>query len=417
MQNPVIVVPGIQASGLEDFYPIPSDERWSAIQHKDFERIALHPDNVLYEAVEPSRVQPTGPLAIAHKDLIEALRHDLSEKHDKPTPVFPFGYDWRQDCQRSADQLDAFIDEVIARTWLLPHYRDQPDRRVDLVGHSMGGLVMADYVSRYGGKKVRRVVSLATPFLGSLEAVKKMTTGLGSFTDDPPRDRERETARTIPALYQLLPTYSGAVTSSAGLAVDLFDIDAWQPSILRTITECVRLQSARAEPRALFQSYLDGLRRLRKSVAKLKKGALPVEWLAVVGVGSKTQLSTDIILWPRTGKNQQPCFDHSDPKDDYPNPYTGATGDGTVPFPGACPPFLDREELVCVSPDDFSFWEIKDKALAKLAGFHSFLPAMNLAQRLAIKFLRPSFGGDCWGHPAPGVATPRWPIQAEIRRP
>ena len=47
MQNPVIVVPGIQASGLEDFYPIPSEERWSAIQHKEFERIALHPDNVL----------------------------------------------------------------------------------------------------------------------------------------------------------------------------------------------------------------------------------------------------------------------------------------------------------------------------------------------------------------------------------
>ena len=77
MQNPVIVVPGIQASGLEDFYPIPPDELWSAIEHKEFERIALHPDNVIYEAVEPARVQPLGPLKIAYKDLVEALRHDL----------------------------------------------------------------------------------------------------------------------------------------------------------------------------------------------------------------------------------------------------------------------------------------------------------------------------------------------------
>jgi hypothetical protein len=304
----VIVVPGTQASGLEDFYPIPSEELWSALEHKEFERISLHPDNLLYEAAEPANVVPGGPLPIAYKDLVEALRHDLTEKKDAPTPVFPFGYDWRQDCALAADVLALFVERVLARTWLLPHYRDEEDRRVDLIGHSMGGLVIADYLSRYGKKKVRRVVTIGTPFLGSLEAVKKLTTGLGSFTEDPPRDRERETAGTIPAVYQLLPTYPGAVTSSAGLSTNLLKIETWQPSILATIEEYIRLQQAVIEAETLFKTCLAGLSRLRKSVANLGSSA-PVEWLAIVGIGSKTQLSTDIILWPPKGKKQQPSFE------------------------------------------------------------------------------------------------------------
>lgn len=36
-------MPGIQGTGLEDYYPIPSEELWSAILHKAFERLALCP--------------------------------------------------------------------------------------------------------------------------------------------------------------------------------------------------------------------------------------------------------------------------------------------------------------------------------------------------------------------------------------
>jgi hypothetical protein len=72
-----------------------------------------------------------------------------------------------------------------------------------------------------------------------------------------------------------------------------------------------------------------------------------------------------------------------------------------------------------VTPDDFSFWELRDRALAKVAGFHSFLPNMNLVQRLTLKFLRPEFSGDVWGHPAPGVAKPTWPtwLKAAVKTP
>lgn len=410
MQNPVIVVPGIQGSGLADYYPVPSEELWSAVLRKAYERIALHPDNRSFEAVEPARVLPTGPLPLAYQDLIEALRHDLSTSAE-PTPVFPFGYDWRRDCQQSADLLAAFVEEVLARSWLLPHYRNKNDRRVDLVGHSMGGLIIADYLSRHGAEKVRRVATLATPFEGSHEAIKKLCTGLGNFTDTPPRDRDREAARTIPSLYQLLPTYAGAVQSAEGLPTDLYQIPTWQPSILKTLGAYIKAQQAVIDPDELFQSYLDGLRRLRESVAGLAKKPVP-PWLAIAGLGTDTQTKTNIIWWPSKGKNRQPCFDFPALENDYPGEAGGATGDGTVPFPGACPPFLSTDQLLCVSPEDFGVLELKVRILAKAAGFHAFVPAVNLVQRLVIKFLRPSFDGDVWGRAAPGVQTPRWPVAA-----
>jgi hypothetical protein len=94
-QNPVIVLPGITATGLEDFYPIPPEEVWSAVLSKSYERISLHPDDLRYEAQQPARVQPRQPFSLLYGDLVDALRHDLSSKHDEPTPVYLFAYDWR----------------------------------------------------------------------------------------------------------------------------------------------------------------------------------------------------------------------------------------------------------------------------------------------------------------------------------
>jgi hypothetical protein len=45
---PVIVVPGITATQLRDEYILPPDIVWSAVMNKEYERIALHPDNIRF---------------------------------------------------------------------------------------------------------------------------------------------------------------------------------------------------------------------------------------------------------------------------------------------------------------------------------------------------------------------------------
>ncbi len=424
-QPPVVVVPGITATALDDFYPLDPEPVWSALRHKEFERIALHPDDLRFEAKEPARVLPRNPYGLVYGDLVEALRHDLTKRADRPTPVFGFGYDWRQDCARSAGQLGAFIDEVLARSALLPHYAEEPPAEVDLVGHSMGGLVIAKFLAdsaadraaaRAAGRRaarfrVRRVVTLGTPFRGSMDSILKLATGMGTLTGPEPRDREREASRTIPALYQLLPSYRGAFEPAEGMPRDIFRATAWQPSIVATLREFIRLQKAKADPEALLQSLLASAKSFIAAVNALDPAAALPEggdgWLPIVGIGEETHVRSGIESW-----RGQPWFELRGPENgkDADGRPAESSGDGTVPFLGACPDFLERERLVCVMKRDLGFWELKDRIYTEVAGLHGFLPRMNLVQRLAIRFLRKDFGGEVAGRRAPGVAgPPRWP--------
>ncbi len=186
---PVIVVPGIKGSGLEDYYPIARQELWSAVLTKEYERVAMHPDDLRYEALEPAQVRASSPFAIAYKELVEALRYELTPDPRKPVPVFAFGYDWRQDCLLSAAQLGAMIEEVLARTRLLPHYRDEPPSHVDVVAHSMGGIVAGLLLAERGAKaRIRRVVTLGAPLRGAIDACSMLAMGQGNFWGEVSRD-------------------------------------------------------------------------------------------------------------------------------------------------------------------------------------------------------------------------------------
>ncbi len=71
---------------------------------------------------------------------------------------------------------------------------------------------------------------------------------------------------------------------------------------------------------------------------------------------------------------------------------------------------------MCVTPDEFSFWEFRDKAFAELAGFHGFLPKVNLVQKLVIRHLKDDFKADnLRARPAPGVTNPQWPGWLKVK--
>ncbi len=205
----VIVIPGVTATYLRDLYPLPPETIW-AVMHKDFERSQMHPDNTRYEAAQPAMTRPDQLYEIAYKELIEELRYNLCESVDKPVPVYPFGYDWRHPLDITEEALADFIDEVIDRTKLLRHYAKDgygEAPKVNLVGHSMGGLVVAGYVERFGTGKINKIATLATPYKGSFEAMVKMATGTANIGGTVPSSREREAARLTPSLYHLLPSF------------------------------------------------------------------------------------------------------------------------------------------------------------------------------------------------------------------
>lgn len=446
--SPVIVIPGITASDLFDQYELPPEAVWTTMRNKRHDRITLHPADQRYELLEPARVEPGGPFPLGYGELVEELRDGLAEDQAGPVPVYPFGYDWRMPLDLTEARLDAFIREVIDRTLLMPLYRGDPDfaasPTVTLIGHSMGGLIIAGYLERYSAALVHKVVTLATPFQGSWEAVLKVATGTADLGDDSGKARERHAARMTPALYHLLPSYAGpdaddddplpgGLIVDEGLEENLFNPAAWQPSILRTIERKVRGWDVNGAD--LFADMLGAAEAHRDRVGDLQLAAgapagsgdtggdgsslLPVDrWLAIVGADAKTRVglrvrraNDDTPRFDLRSADRQNLWGSSDDADRL------NTGDGTVPLAGSVAPFLRESRLVCVTPDDFGYWELKDRTLTRLAGFHGLIPSINMVHRLILRFLldKDDPYGNTWGRRFPGVAAAEWQPPLALR--
>ena len=204
---------------------------------------------------------------------------------DGPRHYYRFVYDWRQDIQATARKLDALVEQIRS------DYGD-PALKVDLVAHSMGGLVTrywlrygeADVldgnlfpISNAGARKVRKVVLVGTPSLGSTSALQQLVEGatLGVNT------MAAETLLTFPSGFQLLPhPIVNAIYSGSGkpLNRDIFDIDIW---------------------RALEWGPFDPALRARL----LERGWTPVELLALEANTERNLERARRFVWSLTVKN------------------------------------------------------------------------------------------------------------------
>jgi triacylglycerol lipase len=96
-------------------------------------------------------------VGLAYEPLVARLRADGYQVWDFELPTLG-----TQDIRLSAQALNAFADAVRAQTGAA---------KVDLVGHSEGGLVSRAYVKYYGGTaEVDSLVTLGTPNYGTVAA-------------------------------------------------------------------------------------------------------------------------------------------------------------------------------------------------------------------------------------------------------
>ena len=184
---------------------------------------------------------------------------------------YVFLYDWRLDNVETARRLDALIEQIRS-DW------NQPALKVDLVAHSMGGLVARYYlrygaadvldddtfpVSEAGAEKVRRLILLGTPNFGSVRALIGLIdgerVGLGRIAP--------EVLGSMPSAYQLLPhALNDWLIGSEGqvLERDIFDVALWKRFEWGAFDPKVRARLAAAAPDAaegarrveLFERYV-----------------------------------------------------------------------------------------------------------------------------------------------------------------
>ncbi|WP_434683174.1 lipase/acyltransferase domain-containing protein [Bacillus sp. PM5] len=127
------------------------------------------------------------------KQVYGNLKSEL-EGFEENFEVFP--YDWRKN---NIKQLE-----------LLEEYIDLSADEVILVAHSMGGLIAKLFINKYKGtelgNKVKKLITLGTPWLGAADAYKTIKYGKSLFWGLVLRDEDAKSiSPTFPSIYQLLP--------------------------------------------------------------------------------------------------------------------------------------------------------------------------------------------------------------------
>lgn len=274
-RNPVVVIPGILGSNLVDAES--GTIVWGAYVHgaadADFEdgarlvalpmqrgaslgslRDGVGPDGVLESleasvavfrvtALEPYRgiIRTLAAGRYVDRDIARARRAAAGGSVEAAHfTCFQFDYDWRRDISENAARLDELIRDAAA---LATEARGSPSR-VDVVAHSMGGLVLMYYL-RYGvqalpedgsppaltwagAEMVERAILVGTPNAGSVLALRQLVEGVRHSALSP--TYRPAVLGTMPSIYQLLPRERHArVVDSEGRPVEgLFKVETWE---------------------------------------------------------------------------------------------------------------------------------------------------------------------------------------------
>jgi hypothetical protein len=104
--------------------------------------------------------QGSVPVVMVHgymQNRVDFLRLAMALRAAGSGPIYGFNYPWFATVGANAERLARFIDDVC---------NERGVRQVDLVCHSLGGVVATEYLRTSGGACVRRCVTIASPHAG-----------------------------------------------------------------------------------------------------------------------------------------------------------------------------------------------------------------------------------------------------------
>ena len=243
-------------------------------------------------------LRPDGPLTqlSAFPVSFDAYRTFMEFGRDRLPGFVPFSYDWRQDIRESAGELCARIEQLVAE--------GGGKRKVNLVAHSMGGLVTMHCLLHGGARAgerpwagaehVKRVVIIGTPFTGAPGIFDDLLVGTETG-----RNRallSPEALFTFASAFQLLPAHSDFFVDGVGapVALDANDPAQWLARGWGVFAEpALREDEAY---RAQLLRMLEARRELSEALAP-RPGlpTAPFEMLVVVGTGRPTTSGYQVV--------------------------------------------------------------------------------------------------------------------------
>ncbi|MDO8565513.1 MAG: alpha/beta fold hydrolase [bacterium] len=209
--TPVIIVPGIIGSKLIDSG---NSEIWpstlnviTSITDNFLDTLVLNADGITGQTIS----SPSVIRNISSSHIFDYLFDTLgSSSFTENQDSFEFPYDWRLDILKTASDnesnaitsLKEKIDAIKAQRGVT---------KVDIVAHSMGGLLVKKYLKDYGGDSVDKFIDIGTPHTGAPKAFKALNFG-DQFGFEKAGfvflnlNKMKEISQNMPAVYQLLPS-------------------------------------------------------------------------------------------------------------------------------------------------------------------------------------------------------------------
>lgn len=225
VKSPVVIIPGVLGSKLcrdtESKYLI-----WGAaipLQYFTELKLPLTNEYVDLDHKECGLLDNftfIGPIKSNKYEKLITLMEGLGYELEKD--LFIFSYDWRLSNFDNAERLSNFIEQNIEAN------------SVDIIAHSMGGLVARAYIYQYGGnERVDKLITMGTPHLGSVAAFQMLDEGYDFFVNLLNKGvvNIRETITTFPSMYELMPHYDGCCFSKDEFnnmtEFDIYDSGEW----------------------------------------------------------------------------------------------------------------------------------------------------------------------------------------------
>jgi len=137
--HPVILLPGLMAS-------------WNG-------KAIIHNQEVsIFDWKIPSFVKE-------YTGIINSLKN-LGYQENQDFFIFP--YDWRKPVEQTTDDLSTFLQQKI--------WQQNPNQKVNLVGHSLGGLIARIFTQK-NKDKVNQIISVGSPHQGAIQVYKPLEAG------------------------------------------------------------------------------------------------------------------------------------------------------------------------------------------------------------------------------------------------
>lgn len=223
MRIPVVIIPGVLGSRLEmhsgnsatDSQNMKREEVWPNANAMIGSSSDQYLNNLLLNtdgepvagkkiiATDIIRTVTTSIPFVSEKvysPLIEALKN---EGYQEGKTLFVAPYDWRMSATHAAQTIGTVIQKAMHGT---------PSRKIDIIAHSMGGIVAESYLATASSTSfVDKLILVGTPQLGAPAAFKALQFGsdlgfrIGPLVLLNPHE-VKKVVQNMPGIYELLPS-------------------------------------------------------------------------------------------------------------------------------------------------------------------------------------------------------------------